>query len=55
MTSHHIHRIIAAQREAEIRAMARPRLPRTSWTDLAPVLSVIAGVTSMLAIAAPSL
>jgi hypothetical protein len=56
MTSHHIHSQIAQQRAHELRGAARRETRRTSvWSDVAPAVSVLAGIAGVLALAAPSL
>jgi hypothetical protein len=62
MTSHSLHPTIAELREAErrraaaaTRPVAPPRPPGRLAQELAPVVSIVAGVAALLAIAAPSL
>jgi hypothetical protein len=53
-TPNTIHGILAAQR-TDIEPAAPPPMPRLGGHDVAAVLSLLAGLAGLLAIAAPSL
>ena len=59
MTSHNLHPTMAELREAEHRRAAGttvpPRPPGSLASELWPVVSIVAGIAALLAIAAPSL
>jgi hypothetical protein len=56
-THPHIHAALAHEREADLRRAVRPlpRPPHTHWTEVAPVVSLVAGIVGLAAVAAPSL
>jgi hypothetical protein len=54
-TPNTIHGILAAQRTDDSERAAPPPMPRLGGHDVAAVLSLLAGLAGLLAIAAPSL
>ena len=55
MTNHHMHAELARQRAEHISRHPTIPAPRRVWPDVAPVVSVLAGLLGLLALAAPSL
>ena len=56
MSNHQIHAALARQRDEELRRLApRPEAIVVRPLDVAPVLSILAGVAGLLAVALPSI
>ena len=55
MNHTHIHAALAQQRAEEISRHPHTPRPQREWTEVAPVISVVAGFLALIVLAAPSL